>query len=135
MIWMLVFLFFAAQLALCLLMIGAGQRRMEQGRVLWAMAIAAQSRLPIPDEIDAVAIGLSKRQRKRAYTLSDRLRSGEAFAIAQRTRPCSMRAGLVPKIMEPVFIFGVTIVVGTLFAAMYLPLFKLLDQLSGIDIW
>eukprot|EP00913_Durusdinium_trenchii_P008836 g8302.t1 len=60
---------------------------LSEGKVLWAIAIASNCRLSMSDEIDAVSVGMAKRQMRRALHLSDRLRSGETLESALRRTP------------------------------------------------
>lgn len=91
-LWLFIILFLTAQACVCWIFFAAGKRRMDQSRILWALAIAARDRLPMADEIDAVAYGLSNRQKERAYALAERLRSGLTLPEALERSP-----GVIPR--------------------------------------
>ena len=69
----------------------AGKRRVDQGTVLWTLAIATQCDLPITEELDTIANSLSGKQRRRANRLAGLLQSGVALDEALEQTP-----GVVP---------------------------------------
>jgi type II secretory pathway component PulF len=73
-------------------LITAGKRKADQAAVLWALAIATDRQLDLPDELEAVAGGLSKRQRRRVRQLAELLRGGCPLTLALEQTP-----GVIPR--------------------------------------
>lgn len=89
---MWIFLIIAAVLiALAGIHLLTGKRRMDQGTVLWTLAVATHSGFEISDELNAIAYGLSKKQRRRVNHLSEQLRRGVPLNEALEKTP-----GVVP---------------------------------------
>lgn len=89
---MWIFLIIAAILvALAGFHLQVGKRRMDQGTVLWTLAIATHSGFEVSDELNAIAYGLSGKQRRRVNHLSGQLRRGVPLNEALKQTP-----GVVP---------------------------------------
>jgi type IV pilus assembly protein PilC len=65
----------------------AGKRRADQAAVLWALAIATERDLPLAEELDAVAGGLSSGHRGRTRRLAELLREGCPLTVALEQTP------------------------------------------------
>jgi len=68
-------------------LIAAGKRKSDQAAVLWALAIATDRQLDLPDELEAVSDGLATGQRRRVRQLAELLRGGCPLTLALEQTP------------------------------------------------
>ena len=82
----------AIPVAVAVIQLYIGRRRSDQAAVLWTLAVALDKNLPLADELEALAVSLSKKQAKRALWMAEGIRLGDSFSEALQDAP-----GLIPR--------------------------------------